>query len=82
MLANTHDDYTQHGARRRRHADLLWTWEAVAEEYHMLISKCIQTGYHPNVYHKYLLALQKPRKADYSDPRAWRLVQLLSTMGE
>ena len=42
---------------------LLWTWEAAEEDYHMLIGKCIQIGYHPNVYHRSISpALQKPEK--------------------
>jgi len=40
-------------------------------------------GYHLNEYHQSISpALQKPGKADYSNPRAWRLVHLLSTMGK
>ena len=62
---------------------LVWTWDIAEDEYHMLISKCIKTGYHPNTYHRSISpALQKPRKADYSNPRVWRVVHLLSTMGK
>ena len=62
---------------------LIWTWGVAADEYHSLISKCIQTGYHPIEYHRSISpTLQKPGKADYSNPRAWRLVHLLSTMGK
>ena len=40
-------------------------------------------GYHPNEYHQLISpTLQKPGKADYSNPHAWRLVHLLSTMGK
>ena len=47
----------------------------------MLISKCIKTGYHPNTYHRSISpALKKRGKADYSNPRTWRLVHPLSTM--
>ena len=36
-----------------------------------------------NTYHRSISpALQKPGKADYSNPRVWRLVHLLSTMGK
>ena len=62
---------------------LIWTWNVAAEEYHRFVSKCIQTGYHPSTYHRSISpALQKPGKADYSNPRAWRLVHLLSTIGK
>ena len=61
----------------------VWTWDVAADEYHMLISTCIKTGYHPNTYHRSISpTLQKPGKADYSNPRAWRLVNLLSTMSK
>ena len=30
---------------------LIWTWNVAADEYHSFISKCIQTGYHPNAFH-------------------------------
>ena len=60
---------------------LVWTWDVAADKYHMLIRKCIKTGYHPNTYHRSIsTALQKPGQADYSNPRAWRLVHLLITM--
>ena len=62
---------------------LVWTWDIAEDKYHMLISKCIKTGYHPNTYHRLISpALQKPRKANYSNSCAWRLVHLLSTMGK
>jgi hypothetical protein len=62
---------------------LIWTWDTAADEYHMLISKSIRVGYHLKAYHRSIsLALQKPGKADYSNPRTWRLVHLLSTIGK
>ena len=62
---------------------LIWTWDDAADEYHMLISKSIKTGYHLNAYHRLISpALQKPGKAGYSNPHMWRLVHLLSTMGK
>jgi hypothetical protein len=62
---------------------LIWTWDIAADKYHMLISKSIKTGHHPNMYHRSISpALQKPGKADYSNPHARRLVHLLSTMGK
>ena len=62
---------------------LIWTWNIAADEYHIFISKCIQTGYHPTNYHRSISPmLQKPGKADYSNPQAWRLVHLLGTMGK
>ena len=49
----------------------------------VLISKCIRTGCHPNVYDRSISStLQKPGKADYSNPRAWRLLHLFSTMSK
>jgi len=62
---------------------LIWTWDVAADEYYICISKCMRTGYHPSAYHRSISpAVQKPGKAHYSNPRAWRLVHLLSTMGK
>lgn len=62
---------------------LKWAWEAEPEIFHLLISRSIAVGYHPARYHTSVAAvLQKPGKDDYSKPRAWRLVHLLSTTGK
>jgi len=62
---------------------LPFPWDVAADEYHMLISKCIRRGYHPSTYHRSISpTLQTHGKADYSNPHAWRLIHLLSTMGK
>ena len=44
---------------------------------------CLQVGYHPKVWQKAIaVALQKPHKPDYSNPRAYRLIQLLECLGK
>ena len=62
MLMCTHDDHTKHCARRGWHTKQSpnMAWEVTVDEYHFLISQCIQAEYHPSTYHRLIfLALQK-----------------------
>lgn len=46
-----------------------------------LYKHCITTGWHPTPFRQALLvALPKPGKKDYSSPRSYRLIALLSTL--
>ena len=56
----------------------------MAEEYIVaLIRHCLGNGYHPKDWRKAIaVALRKPRKPDYSLPRAYRLIQLLECLGK
>ena len=55
---------------------LLWTWVVAAEEYHMIISKCIRAGYYLNVYHRPPQHSRIPEKQTIPI-LAWRLVHLI-----
>ena len=47
------------------------------------MDKCIRTGYHPKLWRKAIaVALKKPNKPDYSNPRAYRLITLLECLGK
>ena len=50
---------------------------------HHLFQACLKLGYHPLIYRKARTAvLKKPRKSDYTDPKAWRPIALLDCMGK
>lgn len=45
--------------------------------------QCTVTGYHPGPWHASIsVALTKPRKKAHSQPRSYRFIQLLNTMGK
>jgi hypothetical protein len=45
--------------------------------------KCLEVGYHPKSWRKVIaVTLRKPRKPDYSNPRAYRLITLLECLGK
>jgi hypothetical protein len=48
-----------------------------------LIQKCAESGYHPRAWRRAVaIALRKPGKPDYSNPRAYRLITLLECLGK
>lgn len=58
-------------------------WQADATPIYLLISRCANAGFHPLVWRKTIaVALRKPGKADYSNPRAYRLIQLEECLGK
>ncbi|KAJ6475270.1 hypothetical protein C8R47DRAFT_926292, partial [Mycena vitilis] len=60
-----------------------WAWQDASTEIHTLIKKCLRNGFHPREWRKAIaVALRKPRKPDYSNPRAYRLIQLLECLGK
>ncbi|KAJ7936781.1 hypothetical protein B0H13DRAFT_1461355, partial [Mycena leptocephala] len=60
-----------------------WAWQVASSEIYMLMKKCLRNGYHPREWGKAIaVALRKPRKPDYSNPRAYRLIQLLECLGK
>ncbi|KAJ6479748.1 hypothetical protein C8R45DRAFT_770307, partial [Mycena sanguinolenta] len=60
-----------------------WAWTDASDEIYILIKRCLANGFHPREWHKAIaVALRKPRKLDYSNPRAYRLIQLLECMGK
>jgi ribonuclease HI len=47
------------------------------------MQKCLRNGYHPKTWRKAIaIALPKPNKPDYSNPRAYRLITLLECLAK
>ena len=62
---------------------LRWAWEIAGDELYFLVRRCASAGYHPKCWKSAIAcALRKPKKPDYSNPRAWRLIQLLACLGK
>ncbi|KAJ4473959.1 hypothetical protein C8J55DRAFT_433411, partial [Lentinula edodes] len=60
-----------------------WAWEVEAELIFSIMHHCVETGHHPRLWRQAIaVALRKPKKPDYSEPRAYRLIQLLECMGK
>lgn len=58
-------------------------WPALGPHISALYKHCVATGWHPTPFGQALLvALPKPGKKDYSSPRSYRLIALLSTLGK
>lgn len=57
--------------------------EDMAEPLRQLYNRCLQLGHHPTCFREATtVALQKPAKADYTVPKAWRPIALLNTLGK
>ena len=64
---------------------LKWAWTSPTGQKHLtdLMQKCLRNGYHPKSWRKAIaIALRKPNKPDYSNPRAYRLITLLECLGK
>ena len=64
---------------------LRWAWSSPSGKTHILslIQKCLRAGYHPKSWRKAIaIALRKPNKPDYSNPRAYRLITLLECLAK
>ena len=64
---------------------LKWVWAHNSGQKHILtlMQKCLHNGYHPKSWRKAIaIALRKPNKPDYSNPRAYRLITLLECLGK
>ncbi|KAG2138366.1 hypothetical protein DEU56DRAFT_708606, partial [Suillus clintonianus] len=71
------------GPSQINYTALRWAWEAASEYIYLLISRCANVGYHPIAWRRTIaVALRKPRKPDYSNPRAYRLIQLEECLGK
>ena len=47
------------------------------------MKKCLRNGYHPKSWRKAIaIALRKPNKPDYSNPRSYRLITLLECLAK
>ena len=50
---------------------------------HLLFDACLQHGHRPQRFRESItIALRKPTKADYRDPKAWCPIALLNTLGK
>ncbi len=59
-----------------------WAWNVLEEEIFHLIRLCTDLGYHPKMWRSAIaVAIQKPNR-DYSNPRSYRLIQLLEVLGK
>ncbi|KAI6094334.1 hypothetical protein F5141DRAFT_985921, partial [Pisolithus sp. B1] len=71
------------GPSQITYSALRLAWQADATPIYLLISRCANTGFHPHLWHKTIaVALRKPGKPDYADPRAYRLIQLEECLGK
>ena len=62
---------------------LCWAWATDPLPIYLLISHCANVGYHPQIWRKTVaVALWEPKKPDYSNPRAYRLIQLEECLGK
>jgi hypothetical protein len=58
-------------------------WPLIKEGVLALYQGCLTTGYHPKYFrHAGLAIIQKPNKADWSNPWLYRLIALLSVLGK
>ncbi|CAK5274977.1 unnamed protein product [Mycena citricolor] len=71
------------GSSQITYQTLRWAWGSASQETYTLIRLCLRNGFHPKQWRQAVaVALRKPRKPDYSEPRAYRLIQLLECMGK
>lgn len=48
-----------------------------------IFQACIDNGYHPHAYKcAHTITLKKPKKENYTTPKAWRPIALLNTTGK
>ncbi|KAF5377839.1 hypothetical protein D9615_006682 [Tricholomella constricta] len=71
------------GESQQTFATVRWAWETQENIIFALMHHCTQTGHHPKTWRRAIaVALRKPNKPDYSEPRAYRLIQLLECLGK
>jgi hypothetical protein len=71
------------GLSQMNYEILRWAWLANQSLFHSLIDGCARIRYHPKIWRIAIaIALPKPGKADYSEPRAYHLIQLLECIGK
>jgi Reverse transcriptase (RNA-dependent DNA polymerase) len=59
------------------------TWQVAQCKLMSIVQSSIQIGYHPHLFHSALVVtLRKLNKPDYTQPRAYRLIQLLKVLGK
>jgi len=71
------------GPSQINYVALWWAWAADPVPIFLLVSKCADAGYHPQIWRKTVaVVLRKPKKPDYSNPHAYRLIQLEECLGK
>ncbi|KAI6156521.1 hypothetical protein EDD17DRAFT_1462600, partial [Pisolithus thermaeus] len=71
------------GPSQITYSALRLAWQADATPIYLLISQCANTGFHPHLWCKTIaIALCKPGKPDYANPRAYCLIQLEECLGK
>lgn len=59
------------------------TWTCLSGPITALFQQCLEKGWHPSSFRQAtLVALPKPGKRDWSSPRSYRLIALLSVLGK
>ena len=65
------------------HRILRLLYEDAAGYLQALFNACLQQGHHPHCFREATtIALRKPAKPDYREPKAWRPITLLNTLGK
>jgi hypothetical protein len=58
-------------------------WPLIKDRVLALYQGCLKIGYHPKCFrHAVLAIIQKPNKTDWSNPRSYRPIALLSVLGK
>ena len=58
-------------------------WHIIQEPVRALFQACLRTGHHPRPFRTAeVVMLRKPNKKDFSNPRSWRPIALLSCLGK
>lgn len=58
-------------------------WKVTREEITLILSTAAEIGYHPEMFRKSIcIVLHKPKKPDYTVPKAYRPIQLLEVLGK
>lgn len=73
------------GYSQTNYLTVKWAWRSETGRQYILplMQKCLEAGYHPKAWRRAIaVALRKPGKPDYSNPRAYRLITLLECLGK
>ena len=74
---------TAAGISQINYTMLKCAWPHVRNEITMLIHRCLANGYHPLQWRRAIaIALKKPNKPNYTQPRAYCVITLLECMGK
>ena len=74
---------TAPGPDKISYAIIQQAFKAIPHLFYKLYPKLIERGYHPNCWKEAIgIILKKPNKADYSKPKAYRIISLLNCLGK